>query len=83
MRTNRFQIPADAYEYVALYWQVLCHRLTRGCRVRKPFTGLPRATRYGEPEIHRPEGRCCRFGGESRALSPTRNLSFDNARARS
>ncbi len=29
---------------------VLGHCLTSGCRVRKPFTGSPRATRRGDPE---------------------------------
>ena len=41
----------------------------------------PRATRYGDPEVHRPKGRCFGFDGKSAALSPTRNLSFDNALA--
>ena len=27
---------------------VVCHRLTFGCRVRKPFTESPWATRYGD-----------------------------------
>ena len=40
------------------------------------------STKPARPLAGRPEARCRGFGGESEALSPTRNLSFDNALAR-
>jgi hypothetical protein len=61
-------------------WQVnALSRLNFRVPCPPPFTGSSRATRYGDPEYHRPEGRCFGFDGESGALSPTRNLSIDKA----
>ena len=66
----------------------LRHHLAFGRLGRKPCTESPRASRYGDMmphrakaqrAKHRAKARCFGFGGASEALSPTRNLSLDQA----